>query len=478
MNRSTRLLLFFALLGLIVLPVTTSAFAGDEETPVPGPRNLDENEPAPPAKTEPAPKPEAEAAPKPFNPANFDLLPLGDVERLTLYREHPTLATRLTVLANRGKKLQKQYQKRKNKNDDGGRKLAQQIRQTGLAVGKLMAASMDVLKEYGITEEVLRLVETAPKDGHYRVQRYAHSLVLTLDLDDTQRKLFERIVPEVNGATYALGAQRRRLDLALKQSEVDKDRRNGLVRTFDQQLNWNDKRFWMLADYVLDDAQRLALKERLPTSYQRIQNGLEHLYQLEGITPSQGARAQSIVTEFEAEAAPDQALVRKSQQQLRAKGTSGADRRAIRLEVKAANERLQDLQIHMAKAFKKVLSEKQIELYKAIPPRLSHVDRRRNFNYVFDAMPFSAEQQKELNKMKRSYRSEQQVMQRELADIRRKGADFGADSPQMGMMQMEMAGVAAKGYAIQRKAMGHVFTSVLHPDQVSGWVLGYYGKVR
>ena len=46
------------------------------------------------------------------------------------------------------------------------------------------------------------------------------------------------------------------------------------------------------------------------------------------------------------------------------------------------------------------------------------------------------------------------------------------------MMQMEMAGVAAKGYAIQRRAIGHVLLNVLSDDQVSGWVLGYYGKVR
>ncbi|MDJ0973732.1 MAG: hypothetical protein QNJ98_04675 [Planctomycetota bacterium] len=472
MNRPAYLLLMLALMVGLVLPAP--AFAGDEETPVPGPRNLDLEAEEAPAQ----PKPEAKPEPRSFNPANFELLPLDDVERLKLARDHPTLATRLTVLANRGKKLQGQYYRRKNKNDDGSKKLQQQIRQLSTQIGRLMAAAEGTLTEYGITPEVLDLVETAPRDGHYRVQRYAHSLVLSIDLDDDQRALFERIVAEVNGATYALAAQRKRLDLALKQTEVDTDKVRALRRTFDQQLNWNDRRFWMLVDYVLTDDQRFALKERLPTSYQRIQNGLEHLYQLEGITPSQGARATALVTEFEAEAAPDQALVKKNQQQLKSRDVKGADRKALREESKAANERLQELQLSLAKGFKTLLTEEQIKIYKAIPPRLSHVDRRRNFNYVFDGMPFGHGQQRELNQLKRKYRSEQQAMQRELAEIRRKGSDFGADSPQMEMMQMEMAGVAAKGYAIQRRAIGHVFLNVLAADQVSGWVLGYYGKVR
>lgn len=469
MTRYATYLALAALLALLMPALATTAVAEEETETVPGPRNLEVE-----TKDAPAAKPEV----IPFNPANFELLPLDDVERVRMWREHPTLMTRLTVLGNRAKKLREQYYKRKNKNDAGSKKLTNQIEQLKSNVGRIMAAAKDTLAEYGVTPEVLALLEQAPRDQMYRIERYAHSLVLSIDLEPKQRALFERIVPEVNGAYYSLIAQRRRLDLVAKQTEVDKDRANALRRTFDQQLRWNDKRFWMLVDYVLDEEQRLALKERLPTKFQRIQNGIEHLYQLEGITPSQGARAKSILTEFEAEAAPDQALVKRARSMRGRSDITAADRKRMQTEIKEANERLQDLQLHMARAFKEVLTDKQEALYKGIPPRLSHVDRRRDFRYIFDGMPFSAEQERKIGALRKLHRETQRRMQKEVGEIRRKGTDFGADSPQMEMMNMEMAGVAAKGYALQRKVIGEVFTDILVPDQVSGWLLGYYGKVR
>lgn len=458
------------LLALIALPV--SAFA-DEEAPVPGPRALDEAKP-----TDAAPAAKKPAPAAPFDPAHFDLLPLSDAHKLKLYAEHPALATRLTVLGGRGKRLNDQLARRKNKMDAGSKKLRRQIGQIAKSIGQTLQNNADVLRPYGITPEVLELVKTAPSDGLYRVDRYAHSLVLSLDLTEKQRALFERIVPQVNGAYYALFAQRRRMNLVARQSEVEKEDAQRLAATIDAELRWNDKRFWMLCDYVLDDAQRLALKLRLPTRFQRIQNGIEHLYQLQGITPSQGARAKSILTEFEAEAAPDQALTKRIQAQLRDRSLDAEKRKALQKERGEAGKRLQGLQLYISKAFKELLTERQYDLYRAIPPRLSHVDRRRDFRYVFDGMPFKAEQTAKLNGLKRAYRKEQADMQKKLGEIRGKSADFGSDSPQMEMMQMEMAGVAAEGYALQRKALGQVFLNILTPSQVSGWVLGWYGKVR
>ena len=46
------------------------------------------------------------------------------------------------------------------------------------------------------------------------------------------------------------------------------------------------------------------------------------------------------------------------------------------------------------------------------------------------------------------------------------------------MMQMEMAGVASEGAAIQRQLIGRVFRDVLTQDQVSAWVLGLTGRSR
>ncbi len=421
--------------------------------------------------------PEPKAAPAvSFDPKNFELLPLNDIERAKLNREHPTIVQRLQYLGKRSAKLDKQYQDRKNKRDDGSKKLLKERDRVRAQVGKLMATALETLEPYGVNTHVLELIEQAPQ-GPARVERYAQRLVLALpSLDDVQREMFEEIVAQVDGAYLALQAERNRLDLALKQSGLDRGQINALVRTTDQQRRVIEKRFWRLVDYCLTTEQRVALKDLLPTRYARVENGIEHMYGLPGLSPSQGTRLRALVTEVQAENAPDQALVRAHGAALNKRDLSKEERATLNRERGEAYRRMQTLNIFLNDSVREVLTEEQYLAYKAIPPRVSTNDRREALNRMLQGMPISAAQRDDIRKLQREFSQERREINQRMNEIRRKGADYGPDSPQQGMMQMMMAGAQAESQAAMRRLIGRVFLDVFTPDQVSGWVLGLYGR--
>ena len=208
----------------------------------------------------------------------------------------------------------------------------------------------------------------------------------------------------------------------------------------------------------------------------KVANAIEHLYALPGLTASQGTRLKSILTEMEAEMAPDQALVKRNQTFMRKAGKD--EKKALQKENQAAYTRLQDLQLYASTAMKEVLTEAQYQAYLAIPPNISNNERKQRAKRLLEGLPFSAEQELAYKGLEREYRQKGREIQKRVRDIQRKGSDYGPDSPQMGMMQMEMAGAAAEGQVLQREAMGRLFIDVLTHDQISGWVLGFYGPMR
>jgi hypothetical protein len=455
---------------LALLASAPFAHAGDET--VPGPRNLPVEE------TPVAPAPMTPEDIPLLRPADLKLLPIDQVERMKLYREHKELMQQINRSTSTVERLEKQLAARKNPNDKKALQLRTQLGKARVAYRATMAKALPILEPYGVDGFVLERVAQAPQ-GIGREARYAHSLVLALaDLDARERAFFERVVHEVNASWFTLTAQKRRLELVAKQAELDRDRRRQLVGVVDQQLRLIDQRFWQLVDFVLDEDQRYTLMQMLPQSYTRIQNAVEHLYQIPGLQPDQAARIKSLLTEIEAELSPDQALVRRLQQEARDKSKSKEEKAAIQRELTEATTRIQDLTLWSAEQGKEILTEEQYRYYRAIPPRLSHNDRRQAFKQVFERVNWSAEQKAMLSGLERSTREAKRAAQKKIADLRSKTADYGPDSPQMGMMQMEMAGVAAEGAVIQRKLIGRVFRDVLTQDQVSAWVLGLTGRSR
>ena len=286
------------------------------------------------------------------------------------------------------------------------------------------------------------------------------------------------MVPEIDGAYLAAEAMKDRTELALAQSGLEKRQVQGVLYGFRRQTNVIESRFWRLVDYVLTDEQKAALWEMLPTRMRTHATPQDHVYALPGLEPSQGARVKALVTEIEAESAPDQALVSRVKQLLKDKGLSREERAALAKDQREAQERLQALRRFAYDATKEILTEEQIQAMKAIPPRVSINDRRGDGRRVFEGVVFTADQQGRLEQLRKEGRKAAKAYRARMQEIRKESDDVGPDSPQMMMMEMMSAGARGEAQTLQRLLIGRVFREVLTPDQLSGWVMGLYGDRR
>ena len=187
---------------------------------------------------------------------------------------------------------------------------------------------------------------------------------------------------------------------------------------------------------------------------------------------------QALVTEIEAESAPDQALVNRTRAELRAKDRPQAERAALAKEQREANARLQDLRRFAHEATHEILTDAQIHAMKAIPPRVSINDRRRDGRRVFEGMVFTADQLEQMELLRKEGRKAAKAYRARMQELQKEQAEVGPDSPQMMMMEMMSAGARGEAQAMQRLLLGMAFRKVLSPDQVSGWVMGLYGDRR
>ena len=112
---------------------------------------------------------------------------------------------------------------------------------------------------------------------------------------------------------------------------------------------------------------------------------------------------------------------------------------------------------------------------KAIPPRVSFNDRRRDGRRVLEGMEFSALQEAQMAVLRKEGRQAAKAYRAKMGELRKQGADVGPDSPQQMMMQMMMAGAPGEALAAQRHLLGRVFREVLTEEQVISWVMGLYG---
>ena len=412
---------------------------------------------------------------------HLDLLPLGEFEREDVRKAHPELSQRLQSLAGRIRNLENKLQKTDKKKKDAkkaAQKMRAEIARLHAAADVPLAELRDELLAHGLTDGMLIQMARAPQ-GAGRVERYSHQLVLLLDgLTPAQRTIFERVVPEVDGAYLSAEALKDRTELALKQSGLEERQVQGVLYGFRRQTNIVESRFWRLVDYVLEDDQKAALWEMLPTRIRRHATPQDHVFALPGLAPTQGARVQALITEIEAESAPDQALVSRVRKQLREKGLSREDRAALAQEQREANQRLQVLRRFAYDVTKEVLTEEQIHAMKAIPPRVSSNDRRKDGRRVLAGMEFTAAQQEQMEQLRKEGRQAAKAYRARMQELRKETGEVGPDSPQMMMMEMMSASARGEALAMQRALLGRVFREVLTPDQVSGWVQGLYGDRR
>lgn len=422
---------------------------------------------------------------------HLDLLPLGEFEREDFRKAHPDLSRRLQSLAGRIRGLERKLQQatkgadkkggqaRKGKRgEDPVQKLRTELARVHAAADAPLAELRDELLDHGLTDAMLLHMARAPK-GQGRLERYSHGLVLLLDgLDADQRRIFDRAIPEIDGAYLSAQALRDRTELALKQSGMEKREIQGVLTGFRRQTQVVESRFWRLVDYVLHDDQKAALWEMLPTRMRRHASPQDHVFALPGLEPAQGARVRALITEIEAESAPDQALVNRVKRQVRDAKRSREEKAALLAEQREANVRLQALRRFAHEATHEILTPEQIHAMKAIPPRVSSNDRRRDGRRVLAGMDLTAAQQQQMDELRKEGRRAAKAYRERMRELRAETGEVGPDSPQM--MMMEMMSASARGEALtqQRLLLGRVFREVLTPDQVSGWVQGLYGDRR
>lgn len=428
-----------------------------------------------------------EIRPPTLKPDAIELLPHGTFERQDFYKEHGSLVYRMNAVRKRLGQLRSQraklYAKRGKRSAADTKRIGElnaQIGRTAPQVSALMGRITGELREDGIDGALIAYMNHAPT-GARRVQRYGQGLVLLLeDLTPAQRWMFDRTITQMEGAYQANAAQRERTMLAIKQTELDKDKQREIARTFDRQLQVMEKRFWLLVDVTLDRDQKVWIWNHLPLSLRRKSQAVEHLYTLPGLTPSQGTRLRSLVTEIEHESSPDNAAVRRIRAELQTKGRKLApeERKALEKERGEAYGRLNELNRIRRDGVREILSEEQWRAYVAIPPGLSTNERSGSYRRTLEGWKPSGAQQAKIAALQKAQRAAARKAQQRMALARRGSAELSADAPQMMEMQMAMEGARAEQAQASRDLLGAIFTDVMSADEAARFVLGHWGYKR
>ena len=422
-----------------------------------------------------------------LKPDALDLIPFDDLQRTAFNKQHGGLAYRTREMAKKVRQAESKLNQRraarakakdKKAIDAEIRKLEAQRKRVRGQLSGLLARLTDELVAHGMNPVLIPVMNNAAK-GRGRLERYSHSLVLLIpDLDPDQWDLFHGVLERTEGAYQALGAQRERTQLALKQADLSRDQARAIQSSFDQQMRLIDKRFWQLVDYVLDEDQRAAYWQNLPNGLKRKSQAKEHLFLLAGLTPSQLSRLQALTTELEHESSPDTAAVQRARKLLQDKSLDAMTRKELNQERNDAYKRLAEIREFGAREIKKVLTGEQYHEYQSIPPRLSTNDRRYSYKQVLEGFPATPAQRKRVQALSREAQVQRRAVNQKVAELRRESGNFGPDSPQMAGMRMMMAGAQSEGARAQRAFLGRLFLEVLTPDDVSNWVLGHWGYKR
>ncbi|MGE0193279.1 MAG: hypothetical protein AB7T63_14685 [Planctomycetota bacterium] len=452
----SRLRIAFALLVLAGLGAPPSARADE----------------APPASSPAA----APTVPASFPAARLAWLPVSPLHRAVLVEEHPRLAGRLGALARRGEALERQLadaklaasaragvEAQRDKTDAEARELLAEVLATGIVEA--------------VTPELLHAVAEAPPGPH---APFRHAMALgarVLELDPAVRQRIETARTRIEGALLTIEAQRdvlpeawREVSLGAEDERLRKELATRTGQALDRQVRTLERRWWGFLDYVLDRPQRAAWFRALPPDWLQKVDPAQQLYDLPEITPSQAAQIASRLTEYEAEASPDQAAVRRLRSEIEAAPDEEA-RKALRREMADAQKRLGEVGVALAKGLKGLLTPEQLEAYEAVPPRLSANDRRQSPERVLERVAFTSEQRAKLADMRKELAGTVRAMQTRAAELNREKAAYGPDAPQQMMMMAELAEIRGDGARLGRRALGTVFLHVLTDQQLLAWLL-------
>jgi hypothetical protein len=404
---------------------------------------------------------------------DLELVPLNQVEKQLLFLRNAELFGRVNW---QSKQLRKANQKliALGHEKNPGEKTRELVKKIKALRGRLQPALREVkalLRERGVRDEALRRLKGFPL-GPRRPQRYAHSLVTSVDgLEPKRKATLEALVSAVDGAQLALLTQKNWLE-----GGGQLQGRKQLIKGVKKQINRIERRFWQLIDVLLDPAEKQEVRKHLPHDLSKFDDVMGHVLRIPGLTPSQGARIQALRAEVESEATADQAEVRRVGVRLKSKTLPQDERKQLGSQARLLHLRLAELSHSAAVAGRAILTPAQWDSLQSIPPLVSPRDRRLDLKTLVRGMDLAPPQLAFLKALRQRLQSAKSDLQGDMRDIGRMSQDFGPDSPQMQSMAMMRMGVESKGQATLREAARELLLDGLSATQVTGWVVGLYGK--
>lgn len=390
----------------------------------------------------------------PISLDDIELLPVRELEWGLLLREHPDLVKQLMFHGKRLERIHGHLKAREDPTDAGSRKLRGEIARIANALAPHLQDLLDAIEPLGIDADVLRVLDHAPPKP-MRKERHALRLVRLLpDLDARQQRLFAQLVPAAEAALLTLHANRARLEDA------------------DTAIRGLQKRFWQVVDPALDLEQRIWVRRRLPGDLAKHADLFGHLYTLPGLEIPQASRLKALLVRLQAEAAPDEAAVKRAEARLAEAALPRVERRRIRAEKEAAEKRNLDRMVETWRKGRSVLSARQVQELDSILPYLTAQDRPGDLEAVLKEIGLTADQHGLLADLHRRYGPLKGRLQQDLAVVELRMREYGPDSPQREMMDVMRAQAYAAALVEARRAARELYLDVLTPEQVSGWVLG------
>lgn len=405
----------------------------------------------------------------PLSRSDLELLPFDEPSRLKFMRDHAPLVLRAETVLRRLERVEEQLAERARADkraDAGSVALLEERGRLAAQAEGLVPEITAALAAAGVHADALTLARRFPR-GPRRADRFGRSLLLEVEsLTPRQRALFEHLVPAADGAVLTLDAEVRRLTAAGGEAQAN------LAQDLEQRRRGVERRFWRLAWWTLNDAQRAALVARLPHDLRKVDDSIGHVYLLEDLTPSQGVAFKALLLEIEAEAAADTAEFKRVQDALARPGLAPEEQRAHEQAKREAETRFVDLQLRVRdQALAIFTPEQATELYSLVP-HLTADDRRTSVQETLAAIPTTPEQRAQLFELGKRYAALKLRIESGYLAIQRAMNDAGPESPEREMAEMQAAALGGQVARALREAHGEVFLTVLTPVQAEAWVLG------
>ena len=399
---------------------------------------------------------------------SLELLPSTD------YMEHQAMLSSVQRLYYRARRLDKHAKKlranlRKLRKEQG--ETEQELVATQAKFFEVVKTIEERLRNAGLDDATLARARAMPR-GPLRAERYGHACVLEApDLAGHQKDLLQSLVVSTNAAQAALRSTGLAFQARLKGKEKASER--GRIRqSFRTQHNDMEQRFWKVVAATLTEKQMRDVRKVLPLRHQSISDLRGHLYQLPGMTPSQGNRINAAYEELDSERAADDAEIRRLRGKLNTRGMKDAEVVALRRGIGEAQARVTELRNDFREAITQILNARQLSFIRATPPFISSQSRRRGLDGMFLEVTLSDAQIDALQAM-------QGVLQEGLVSLRKKldhqtkalRGQVGSDSPQS--MSMSMMQYAARGdAAVMRWDLARrAIRDVLDKEQIVQWVV-------